>query len=64
MKVVFNIRVEKDLTEAEQGYLFHNNITTSNTLTEHILSSPAFVEDLLLSLDFNRLLDFNAEVIL
>lgn len=64
MKVVYNIRVEKDLTEEEQCYLFHNNITTSNTLTEHILSSPTFVEDLLSNLDANSLLDFNAEVIL
>lgn len=63
MKVIYNIKVEKELTETEKDWLVEHNINTSEELTSHILDNEEFSNDLLNYLDATKLLNFNVEIV-
>jgi len=63
MKVIYNIKVEKTITEEEQLWLVDKDLFSNEALTTHILDNEEFEEDLLDYLDAHKLLEFNVEIV-
>lgn len=63
MKVIYNIKVEKELSEKEQLWLVDHDLFSNEALTSHILDNEEFSEDLLNYLDATKLLNFNVEIV-
>lgn len=63
MKVIYNIQVEKNISESEEKWLTEHNIITSEELTKHISTNEDAIDSILCDLDADKLLSFKAEII-
>lgn len=63
MKVIYNIKVERNVTEEERQWLVNHNVFNNETLTKHINDNKETIEDLLSHFDADKLLDFTVEII-